>query len=98
MLKEDVVLLRAGYENSKKAYEKKRGASNCKENTLFALAWDVVEYETLTKQNLSFQSDLGPLVSRLQMNEKLEGNTAKYFTEMRKSLLPYCKGLFGKQR
>jgi hypothetical protein len=28
----------------------------------------------------------------------LDGNIAKFFTEMRKGLLPYCKGVFGKQR
>ena len=62
ILKEDLVLLKAGYEESKKVYEKKLNATNVKENTLFALAWDVVEYETLTKQNLSFQSDILPII------------------------------------
>ena len=98
ILKEDLVLLKAGYEESKKVYEKKLNATNVKENTLFALAWDVVEYETLTQQNLSFQSDILPIISRLHNNEQLKGNSAKLFTEMRKGLLPYCKGVFGKQR
>ena len=98
ILKEDLGLLKAGYEESKKAYEKKLGASNVKENTLFALVWDVVEYETLSKQNLSFQSDILPIVLRLQNNEQLDGNIAKFFTEMRKGLLPYCKGVFGKAK
>ena len=98
ILKDDLVLLKAGYEESKKAYEKKLNATNVKENTLFELAWDVVEYETLTKQNLSFQSDILPIISRLNNHEQLERNGAKFFTEMRKGLLPYCKGVFGKQR
>lgn len=33
----------------------KLDASNGKKNTLFTLAWDVVEYETLRKQNQLFQ-------------------------------------------
>jgi hypothetical protein len=98
ILKEDLGLLKDGYEESKKAYGKKLGASNVRENTLFALAWDVVEYETLSKQNVLFQSDILPIVLRLQNNEQLDGNIAKFFTEMRKGLLPYCKGVFGKQR
>ena len=98
IFEEDLVLLKAGYEESKKAYEKKLNATNVKENTLFALAWDVVKYEILTKQNLSSQSDILPIISRLNNNEQLERNSAKFFTEMHKGLLPYCKGVFGKQR
>ncbi len=48
-LQEDLALLEAGHEVSKKAYETKLKAGNARENTLFSLAWDVVEYETLRK-------------------------------------------------
>ena len=64
VLREDATFLKAGLQTSKDTYEKKRKQTNCPENNLFALAWEVNAYETLLSSNVELHERCEVIINR----------------------------------
>ena len=63
----DIEFLEHGTTNAKKKYEATLAASQRLEKTLMNLAWDLVEFEELTKQANGLKADLDNIMSNLQL-------------------------------
>lgn len=87
LLDEDCLMLKSGHEKCKKIYEKKR-CENGQEATLFSLAWDVVGYETLMKENGEFQIKVAALKALCVNNTTINGKLCLLTKEM----TSYSKG------
>ncbi|KXJ23255.1 hypothetical protein AC249_AIPGENE6161 [Exaiptasia diaphana] len=90
----DNQMLKAGHEKSKEMYEKKR-SGNGQEATLFSLAWDVLGYETLLKENVEFQNKIAGMQLLIQ-NSTI--NISAKLHQLTREITSYSKGVYAKQR
>ena len=72
--------------------------SNTPESSLFALAWDVNAYETLTSLNHDLQNRCSSIISRCLGPANQRGNLPQTLAQLRKGLSQYTKDVFSKKR
>ena len=96
-LSEDRVFLIEGHEGSREQYEKKRNQQLVPEETLFALAWKVIAFEALLKQNYELSHRVSGIANGLGIGNS-RAMFSKELTSLREELVVYSKGALGKKR
>ena len=90
--------LQDGCKKAKETYESKRKQPNVGEQSLFALAWEVNEFEKLLKIQGDVQCTTVQSVKEMIQEARPRGNVPKKLTELWKLLVGYVQGIATRQR
>ena len=96
-LSADLDFLTEGSTHGRKVYEEKKKQKNVAEQTLFALAWTVEEFQKLFEMNKKLTVNAKDLLT-ISTREVKGINIPKKVSDLRKDLEQYAKGLAAKNR
>lgn len=96
-LLEEKEFLKGELKKAETVYQKKKKQSNLSEESLFALAWDVEEYEKLISKNADIRKLISDAKEMLSLPGQ-EGNLARALRGLRDDLKLYVKNVTMKKR